>query len=61
MFSNKYPAVCSSWTDPQSLDRFVREFRMPRGRKKGVIDERAEKVFSGIQAASHWRVDERGL
>jgi hypothetical protein len=33
-----------SWTDPQSLDRFVREFRMPRGRKKGVIDERAEKV-----------------
>jgi hypothetical protein len=43
------------------LDRFGREFRMPRGRKKGVIDERAEKVFSGIQAASHRRVDERSL
>jgi hypothetical protein len=43
------------------LDRFEREFRMPKGRKKGVIDERAEKVFSGIQAASNWRVDERGL
>jgi hypothetical protein len=39
----------------------VREFRMPRGRRKGVIDERAEKIFSGIQAASHWRVDERSL
>jgi hypothetical protein len=38
------------------LARFEREFRMPKGRKKGVIDERAEKVFSGIQAASNWRV-----
>jgi hypothetical protein len=26
------------------LDRIGREFRMPKGRKKGVIDERAEKV-----------------
>jgi hypothetical protein len=38
------------WTD------FGGEFRMPSGRKKGVVDERAEKVFSGIQAAGHWGV-----
>jgi len=29
------------WTD------FGGEFRMPSGRKKGVVDERAEKVFYG--------------
>ena len=39
---------------------FEREFRMPWN-EKGVTDTRAEKVFSGIQAASNWRVDERGL
>jgi hypothetical protein len=38
------------WTD------FGGKFRMPSGRKKGVVDERAEKVFSGIQAAGHWGV-----
>jgi hypothetical protein len=43
------------WTD------FGGEFRMPSGRKKGVVDERAEKVFSGIQAASHWGVAQRSL
>jgi hypothetical protein len=32
------------WTD------FRGEFRMPSGEKKGVIDERAEEVFGGIQA-----------
>jgi hypothetical protein len=35
------------WTD------FGGEFRMPSGRKEGV-DERAEKVFRGIQATGHW-------
>jgi hypothetical protein len=34
----------SVWTD------FGGEFRMPSGEKKGVIDERAEEVFGGIQA-----------
>jgi hypothetical protein len=43
------------WTD------FGGEFRMPSGRKKGVVDERAEKVFSGIQAASDWGVAQRSL
>jgi hypothetical protein len=38
------------WTEPRSLDRFCGEFRMPRGEKKGVTDERAEEVFGGIQA-----------
>jgi hypothetical protein len=32
------------------LDRFGGELRMPRREKKGVIDERAEEVFGGIQA-----------
>jgi len=39
-----------------SLDRFWGEFRMPSGRKKEVVDERAEKVFSGIQATGGWGV-----
>jgi hypothetical protein len=34
----------SVWTD------FGAEFRMPSGEKKGVVDERAEEVFGGIQA-----------
>jgi hypothetical protein len=38
------------WSDPLSLDRFGGEFRMPSGEKKGVVDERAEEVFGGIQA-----------
>src|SRR5262245_28212904 len=29
---------------------------MPSGRKKEVVDERAEKVFSGIQATGSWGV-----
>ncbi len=40
----------SSWSEPLSLDNFGGEFRMPSGEKKGVIDERAEEVFGGIQA-----------
>jgi hypothetical protein len=35
------------------LDSFGGEFRMPSGRKEGVVDERAEKVFTGIQATGH--------
>src|SRR5215813_6963871 len=44
------------WSEPLSLDRFWGEFRMPSGRKKEVVDERAEKVFSGIQATGSWGV-----
>jgi hypothetical protein len=39
-----YGVTPSVWTD------FGAEFRMPSGEKKGVIDERAEEVFGGIQA-----------
>jgi hypothetical protein len=39
-----------NWSEPLSLDNFGAEFRMPSGEKKGVIDERAEEVFGGIQA-----------
>jgi hypothetical protein len=38
------------WIEPLSLDKFGAEFRMPSGEKKGVVDERAEEVFGGIQA-----------
>jgi hypothetical protein len=43
------------------LDRFGGEFRMPSGEKKGVIDERAEEFFGGIQKAgtrgiAQWRL-----
>jgi hypothetical protein len=46
----------SKWSDPLSLDRFGEEFRMPSGEKKGVVDEGAEEVFGGIQAAGSRRI-----
>src|SRR5437667_10071691 len=46
------------WSDPLSLNRFGGEFRMPSREKKGVLDERAEEVFAGIQAASNRGVAE---
>jgi hypothetical protein len=38
------------------LDRVWEEFRMPSGEKKGVVDERAEELFGGIQATGSWGV-----
>jgi len=46
------------WSDLLSLNRFGGEFRMPSREKKGVLDERAEEVFAGIQAASNRGVAE---
>jgi hypothetical protein len=43
-YSNGFGVNPSVWTDSEA------EFRMPSGERKGVVDERAEEVFGGIQA-----------